>query len=72
MQEAKKKNRKGSAMGGMVMGIKKELWEEGTRLEGGREGLMVGRVRLGDEGSGNIRKERRDGRVIRGAREMDG
>lgn len=32
-QEAKRRNRKGRAMGGMLMGIRRELMEKGTKIE---------------------------------------
>lgn len=48
-QMAKRKNRKGRAMGGMIMGIRRELMEEGVKMETEKEELMVGRVKRGKE-----------------------
>lgn len=45
MQEAKKVSRKGKAMGGILMGIKRELWEKGEKIEVSREGIIVGRIK---------------------------
>lgn len=36
--EDRKRNRKGRAMGGMAIGIKKKLWERGTRIQKDDEG----------------------------------
>lgn len=44
---AKRKNRKGRAMEGMIMEIKKEIIERGTRIESTEEGIIVGRMRQG-------------------------
>ncbi|EZA50916.1 hypothetical protein X777_10743, partial [Ooceraea biroi] len=49
IQMARRKYRKGRVMGGMLMGIRKELIEEGSRIEKDKEGIMVGRVRQGRE-----------------------
>ncbi|XP_067206638.1 uncharacterized protein [Linepithema humile] len=49
VQLAKRKCKKGRGIGGMVMGIKKELWEKGSRIEVKREGMIVGRVNTGRE-----------------------
>ncbi|XP_071576349.1 uncharacterized protein [Temnothorax nylanderi] len=49
VQMAKKKNKKGRAMGGMIMGIRKEIKEKGTEIGRGREGLIEGKVRIGKE-----------------------
>lgn len=35
----------------MIMGIRKELMEEGTVIEGKEEGIMIGRVKKGEEKS---------------------
>lgn len=40
VQWAEKKNRKGRAMGGMVMGIKREIVEKGKGIEISKEGIM--------------------------------
>lgn len=34
---------------GMIMGIRKELMEERTVIEGKEEGIMIGRVKRGEE-----------------------
>jgi len=46
---ARGKGRRGRAMGGMLMGIRKELLEEGSSIEVKEEGIMVGRVKNGGE-----------------------
>lgn len=48
-QWAKKKNRKGRAMGGMVMGIKREIVEKGKGIEIRKEGMIVGKVKSGEQ-----------------------
>ncbi|XP_067208444.1 golgin subfamily A member 6-like protein 25 [Linepithema humile] len=45
VQVAEKKNKKGRAMGGMIMEIKKEMMEKGKKIETEREGLIIGRIR---------------------------
>lgn len=42
---ARREGRKGRAKGGMVMGIRKELTEKGTKIETQEEGIIVGRIR---------------------------
>ncbi|XP_071579341.1 uncharacterized protein [Temnothorax nylanderi] len=49
VQLARKRNKKGRAIGGMIMGIRKELKEKGTEIEIDREGLIEGKVRIGNE-----------------------
>lgn len=49
VQMAKRKNRNGRAMRRMMIGIRRELMEEGTRIETGKEGLMMGKVKRGKE-----------------------
>lgn len=49
VQEAIRKNIKGRPRGGMVMGIRKELIEKGTKIKEVMEGMMEGRVRCGKE-----------------------
>lgn len=49
-----KKNKMGRAMG-MIMGIKKEIMEKGTRIETEEEGIIVERVRNGKEKLENSR-----------------
>ncbi|XP_024886911.1 golgin subfamily A member 6-like protein 1, partial [Temnothorax curvispinosus] len=44
VQTAKRKNKKGRAMGRMVMGIKKKLVKKGERIVGAEEGIMTGKV----------------------------
>lgn len=50
MKATKRRNRKGRAIEGMIMGIKKELAEE--EEENGREleGIIIGRMKIGREG----------------------
>lgn len=48
MQWAKKKN-KGRAIEGMAMEIKKELIKKEKETEADEEGMMIGRVRRGEE-----------------------
>lgn len=49
LQEAIKKNRRGRAMGGMVMGIGKEMAGGGLVVEVKGTVVMVGRVTVGKE-----------------------
>ncbi|XP_067208522.1 golgin subfamily A member 6-like protein 22 [Linepithema humile] len=49
VQVAEKKNKKGRAMGGIIMGIKKEMMEKGKKIEMEREGLIIGRIRKGKQ-----------------------
>lgn len=48
-QKTIRKNRKGRAMGEMIMWIKKDLIEERTKIESVREGIIMGKVRNGKE-----------------------
>jgi len=48
-QWARKESKKGRAKGGMVMGIRKEWMEKGRGIEVEEEGIMVGRVKLGEQ-----------------------
>lgn len=48
-QLAKGRDRKGRAMGGMAMGIRKELMEKGQEIKLERERSMEGRVRVARE-----------------------
>lgn len=48
-QWAKRKNKKGRAMGGMIMGIRKELNEKEQETYTEKEGIMMGGVRVGGE-----------------------
>lgn len=48
-QLAKRRGRKRRAVGGMAMGIRKELMEKGQEIKTGREGLMEERMREGRE-----------------------
>ena len=43
-QWASRKSKKGRAIGGVIMGIRKEIAEKGGRIETGEEGVMVGRI----------------------------
>lgn len=52
VQWAGRRNKKGRARGGMVMGIRKEMIEGGTKMETGKEGFMVGRVKKGGRAGG--------------------
>lgn len=45
VQHARRRNRKERTIGGMLMGIKKELIERGKEIEVGEEGLIVGSLR---------------------------
>jgi len=49
VQMARRKGRRGRAMGGMLMGIRKELLEERSSIEVKEERIMVGRVKNGGE-----------------------
>lgn len=49
VQWASRRNKKGRARGGMLMGIRRELIEKGTKIETGKEGYMVGRVNRGEK-----------------------
>lgn len=46
-QNATKENRRGSAMEGMIIGIKKEMMEKETKLMSVRKRIMMDRVRNG-------------------------
>lgn len=48
-QIAKRKNRKGRAMGRMIMAVRKEIIERGTKIEATEEGYIEGRIRHGKE-----------------------
>lgn len=41
------KGKQEGKMGGMLMGIKRELWKKGEKIEVSREGIIVGRIREG-------------------------
>lgn len=45
VQYAKKRNKKGRAIGGVLMGIKKELMVEGTRIKVEKEGMIAGWIK---------------------------
>lgn len=67
----RKRSRKERAMGKMMMGIRKELMEEGAKIETETEGLMVGKVRRDGkiEDSGGIYRQGRaekDAKRVRG------
>lgn len=47
VQNAKRKNRKGRAIGGMIMGIREEIMATGEEIEEKGEGMMVGKARIG-------------------------
>lgn len=40
---------KGRAIGGMIMGIRREMVEKKARIERVEEGMIMGRVRCGEE-----------------------
>lgn len=48
-QWAKKRSRKGRAIGGLAMGIRKELIDKEEEVEIEEEGLIIGSVRRGKE-----------------------
>lgn len=48
-QEAVKERKKGRAIGGMVMGIRKDIVGTGLTIEKNEEGIMVGSVSIGEE-----------------------
>lgn len=48
-QVALRRNKKGRAMGGMFIGISKEIIEKGQEIKVGRKGIIEGRVRVGEE-----------------------
>jgi len=52
-QIAKRRSRKGRAIGGMVMGIRKEVMEKGQEIKSEREGMIEGRVRMGGKVENN-------------------
>lgn len=41
------KGKQEGKMGGMLMGIKRELWKKGEKIEVSTEGIIVGRIREG-------------------------
>jgi len=47
MQGAKKKRKKGRAIGGLVMGIRKEWWIREDEAREEKEGIIVGKVKYG-------------------------
>lgn len=47
VQMTKREKRKGRAMGGILMGIRKDLLEEGTSIEMKEERILMGRVKNG-------------------------
>lgn len=47
MQWAIRKNKRGRAMGGMLMGIRKEMIEKGEEMKAEEEGIIEGSVRVG-------------------------
>jgi len=49
IQWATRKNKRGRAMGGMIMGIRKELFEKGGEITTENEGLIVGNLKLGKQ-----------------------
>ena len=71
-QWARREKKRGRAMGGMLMGVRKGL-EVGVEEEGGREGIMTKKIRMGGvvEGSGGLCK-RRFAEEVGGHRGVDG
>jgi len=49
IQWATRKNKRGRAIGGMVMGIRRELIEKGRGIMTENEGIIVGKVKLGKQ-----------------------
>ncbi|XP_036148384.1 uncharacterized protein LOC118647469 [Monomorium pharaonis] len=49
VQKASRKNRKGRAMGGMIVGIRKELGDKGRKIVELGEGLMSVEIKIGRE-----------------------
>lgn len=49
VQLARRKSKKGRAMGGILMGIRRELLERETKIEMEEEGIMMGRMKQGRE-----------------------
>lgn len=49
VQLAGKKNKKGRAMKGMIMGIKREILEKGEKIEMEKEEKIVGRIRKSEQ-----------------------
>ena len=49
VQEASRKNKKGRAMGGLIMGIRKELKARGTKIKTEENGLIIGQVIIENE-----------------------
>lgn len=47
VQWAKRVSRKERAMGGMIMGIRRKLWNKGEGIDVSKEGLIVGRIKEG-------------------------
>lgn len=50
VQGTERRCKKGKAIEGMIMGIKKEFLERETRIESVRKGFLVGRVNGGRRG----------------------
>lgn len=49
VQFAERRSRKGRAMRGIVMGIRWDLVERGSEIKVGKEGVIVGKIRLKEE-----------------------
>jgi hypothetical protein len=49
VKKGEKVNRKGRVKGGMVMGVKKDMMDEGVKVDTDGEGVVRGRVRMGEE-----------------------
>lgn len=48
-QIARRESRRGRALGGMLMGIRKQIMEKGSRIETEKEGIIAGVVKIGKE-----------------------
>lgn len=49
IQYARREGKRGRAIGGMIMGVRRELMEKRTRIKGKEEGIIIERVRCGEE-----------------------
>lgn len=75
MQMTKRKSRKERVMGGMIMGIRREMMEKGTKMETEMEGLMVEMVKRGEEKwrivGESICRQGKDEKDVAGIKEMN-
>jgi len=49
MQWARRESKKGRAIGGMLMGVRKDMGVEGEDKEREQEGVIMGRIKVGKE-----------------------